>query len=63
MFVFYYMSNAKRTTINIQLWKKLPSDLINDRLPLRSFQQYSEQSEHNAKSQNVTADSTIVTLL
>jgi len=59
------MSNAKRTTKNIQLGKKLPSALINDRLPLRSFQQCSERSEHNAKSRNVTVDtdSIIVTLL
>jgi len=57
------MRNAKRTTKNIQLWKKLPSALINDRLPLRSFQQCSERLDHNAKSRNVTAESIIVTLL
>jgi len=57
------MSNARRTTKNIQLWKKLPSALINDKLPLRSFQQCFERSEHNAESRDVTADSIIVTLM
>ena len=63
MFVFYCMSNAKQTTINIQLWKKLTPALINGRLPSRSFQQYSERSEHNAQNRNVIADSIIATLL
>jgi len=40
--------NTKRTTKNIQLWKKPFSALINGKLPLRNFQQHSERSELNA---------------